>query len=111
MAYVFDSESCKCVKTSWQDGGMSSRVMTCHEQINGLLELKIPGSKIRINIPKPAGYGSGDSKPCASRSGDLEEQGFLKKPAYNPDWLFYFELRNFAALNNPDKIIYNVSER
>ncbi len=26
------------------------------------------------------------------------------------DWLFYFELRNFAAFNNTDKIIYHVSE-
>jgi len=26
------------------------------------------------------------------------------------NWLFYFELRSFAALNNTDKIIYHVSE-
>jgi hypothetical protein len=26
------------------------------------------------------------------------------------DWLFYFELRSFAAFNNTDKIIYHVRE-
>jgi len=34
----------------------------------------------------------------------------FKKPAFDFDWLFYFERRSFAEFNNTDKIIYNVSE-
>ena len=32
------------------------------------------------------------------------------KPAFNSDWLFYYELRNFAAFNKADKIIYYATE-